>query len=226
MALFKDMLKAGESIIRDEIVLDYSFIPKLIPFREQQQKYIAGCIKPLFQKRNGKNLFIFGPPGIGKTAAAKHVLRELEEGLDVPKAMPIDRKIEENIVKPHEVIKAEEEIERAIQGIKNYKEKKSIFRSIFRPKEKPKRAGIEELPLPPKFMPKTYEKRDEVDDILNKIHKARNALMEFDLDKAKSAYIEIMRSYNGLSVDKKKKVYQDIKDLYDERKNAEALNIR
>ena len=128
--------------------------------------------------------------------------------------------------KPEEIKKAEEEIQRAIEGIKNYKEKKSIFRSIFRPKEKPKRAGIEELPLPPKFMPKTYEKRDEVDDILNLIHEARNVLMEFDLDKAKSAYIEIMRSYNGLSVDEKKKVYQDIKDLYDERKNAEALNIR
>jgi len=79
MALFKDMLKAGESIIRDEIALDYSFIPKLIPFREQQQKYIAGCIKPLFQKRNGKNMLVYGKPGVGKTVACRHIFREIEE---------------------------------------------------------------------------------------------------------------------------------------------------
>jgi cell division control protein 6 len=40
---------------------------------------MAGCIKPLLQDRNGRNLFIFGAPGIGKTAAAKWVFRDLEE---------------------------------------------------------------------------------------------------------------------------------------------------
>ena len=147
-------------------------------------------------------------------------LRELEEGLDVPKAMPIDRKIEENIVKPHEVIKAEEEIERAIQGIKNYKEKKSIFGGLFG--KRPKAA--EELPV--EFMPKTFEKIDKVEDIMNKVHAARSALMDFNLDRAKSIYIGIMGIYNSLSVQEKKKVYQEIKDLYDERKNAESLAIR
>ena len=43
---------------------------------------MASCIKPLFQKRNGRNLFIYGPPGIGKTLACKNVLKELEEQSD------------------------------------------------------------------------------------------------------------------------------------------------
>jgi len=59
--------------------LDYNFIPKLIPFRELQQRQIASCIKPLLNNMNGRNAFIFGPTGVGKTLACKHLLNELEE---------------------------------------------------------------------------------------------------------------------------------------------------
>jgi len=79
MALFKDMLGADESLFKNELALDYSFLPKLLPHRETQQKYVAACIKPLLMGKNGKNLFIFGAPGIGKTAALRAVLKELEE---------------------------------------------------------------------------------------------------------------------------------------------------
>ncbi len=80
--LFKDFLNNSESLFKNEIALDIEFIPKLIPFRESENKYIATCIKPLFQKRTGKNLIISGPPGIGKTLACKNVLKELEETTD------------------------------------------------------------------------------------------------------------------------------------------------
>lgn len=82
MALFKDMLGADESLFRNEIALDYSFMPKLAPYRESQQRQIASCIKPLFQKRNGKNLFIYGKPGIGKTLICRKVLDAIEEETD------------------------------------------------------------------------------------------------------------------------------------------------
>lgn len=82
MSLFKDMLKSDESLFRDEIALDYDYLPKLLPYRENEQFYLAKCIKPLLQKRNGKNLLIHGPPGIGKTAAARFVLRDLENETD------------------------------------------------------------------------------------------------------------------------------------------------
>ena len=77
--LFKDMLKDSESLFKNPIALDYDYQPKLIPYRDNEQHYIASCIKPLLQDRNGKNLFIFGKPGIGKTVATKHVLQDLEE---------------------------------------------------------------------------------------------------------------------------------------------------
>jgi cell division control protein 6 len=82
MSLFKDMLNSGESLFKNELALDFSFQPKLMKYREQQQRYIAECIKPLFQNRNGKNLLIHGIPGIGKTLACKQITKELEETTD------------------------------------------------------------------------------------------------------------------------------------------------
>ena len=77
--LFKDILGSSESLFKNDVALDYSFQPKLVPYREKEQRIIAECIKPLFQEKNGKNLFIFGQPGVGKTVALKKVLEELEE---------------------------------------------------------------------------------------------------------------------------------------------------
>ena len=79
MALFKDILHSDESLFKNEIALDYSFLPKILPHREEQQRYIASIIKPLLSSRNGKNLFVYGAPGIGKTAAIRFVINELEE---------------------------------------------------------------------------------------------------------------------------------------------------
>ncbi|MBN2368829.1 AAA family ATPase [Candidatus Woesearchaeota archaeon] len=82
MGIFDDMLKDSESLFMDPVVLDYDYLPKLIPYREKEQKHVAFCIKPLFASRNGKNILLHGPPGIGKTAAIRHILRELEENTD------------------------------------------------------------------------------------------------------------------------------------------------
>jgi len=83
MSLFdKDMLSSDETVIKNENALNFEFVPKMLPFREAQQKYIANCIKPLLQERNGKNLLVYGKPGIGKTAAIKWVFRDLEEETD------------------------------------------------------------------------------------------------------------------------------------------------
>ena len=79
MAMFKDILGADESLFKNELALDYSFLPKLLPHREAQQRHVANCIKPLLMSKNGKNLFIYGAPGIGKTAAIRNVLKELED---------------------------------------------------------------------------------------------------------------------------------------------------
>ncbi|MBS3126054.1 AAA family ATPase [Candidatus Woesearchaeota archaeon] len=84
MSIMKDMLGANESLFKNEIALDYSFIPKLIPFREKEQRHVAFCLKPLFQARTGKNVGIYGPPGVGKTVACRHLFNEIgEESEDI-----------------------------------------------------------------------------------------------------------------------------------------------
>ena len=47
--------------------------------------------------------------------------------------------------------------------------------------------------------------------------------MDFKFEEAKKIYIDIMGSYKELDPKQKAKVYQDIKDLYYERKSAEKF---
>ena len=82
MGLFDGVLKDGETLFKNEDALDYEYIPKELPFRENQQHALAACIKPLLQDRNGRNVFVYGAPGIGKTSATKWVLKNLEESTD------------------------------------------------------------------------------------------------------------------------------------------------
>jgi len=82
MSLFDDVLGSGESLFRNEDALEYEFLPKLLPYRENEQRELASLIAPLLEGRNGRNALVHGAPGIGKTAAARFVLRELEEEHD------------------------------------------------------------------------------------------------------------------------------------------------
>lgn len=82
MGLFDGMLKDSESLFINPDALDPDFVPKLIPHRENENQYIAECMKPLFSNRSGRNLFVVGKPGIGKTVAVKHIFKELEGKTD------------------------------------------------------------------------------------------------------------------------------------------------
>ncbi|MEK6967925.1 MAG: AAA family ATPase [Nanoarchaeota archaeon] len=90
MSVFKDMLGAGESLFLNAVALDFDYHPKILLYREAEQRAIAAAIKPLFADRTGRNLFVHGPPGIGKTIACKHVLDELEEQTDEIQALYVN----------------------------------------------------------------------------------------------------------------------------------------
>jgi len=76
-----------QSLFTNPAVLEQSFLPRLLPYREEQHKYLAECIKPLFNRRSGTNLLITGAPGIGKTACVRFILRKLME--ETENIMPI-----------------------------------------------------------------------------------------------------------------------------------------
>jgi len=82
MGVFDKILKDNESLFVNEVVLDYDYLPKNLPYRENEQHKVASCMKPLFQQRNGGNAIVYGVPGIGKTASVKKILEELEEQTD------------------------------------------------------------------------------------------------------------------------------------------------
>jgi archaeal cell division control protein 6 len=75
------------SIFINTEYLEQAYLPRLLPYREGQHKYLADCIKPLFERRNGTNLLISGSPGIGKTACIKFILRKLTE--ETENIMPV-----------------------------------------------------------------------------------------------------------------------------------------
>ncbi|MBS3110346.1 AAA family ATPase [Candidatus Woesearchaeota archaeon] len=82
MTVFKDMLGSGESLFRNDVALDFDYMPKAIKFRENEQRQIASCMKPLFSQRNARNAVVFGAPGVGKTLACNHLIEEIEEESD------------------------------------------------------------------------------------------------------------------------------------------------
>ncbi|MBI4440895.1 AAA family ATPase [Candidatus Woesearchaeota archaeon] len=79
MGVWDDVLRENESLFRDSVALSYDYIPKLVPFRELEQKRVAACIKPLFSRTSGRNILVYGLPGVGKTVAIRHVLEEIED---------------------------------------------------------------------------------------------------------------------------------------------------
>ena len=80
--LFKDILRSDETLFKNDIALDFDYQPKIVPYRENEQRAVANCIKPLFLEKNGRNVLIYGQPGVGKTVACRHVLNEIKDETD------------------------------------------------------------------------------------------------------------------------------------------------
>ncbi len=174
--------------------------------------------KPAFKKEKKS---IFGKIFMGKDEELEKELEELDKKSIEPLEIIKEPKIEElgeieETERPHDAEIAEEEIQKAIEGIKKKEKKPSILGRLFKKKE-----VKEQAMETPEVMPSFEEKADEAELIEEKIHKARLALMDFKFDMARKMYIEVMRMYNDMDSKKKSRVYRDIKDLYYERKAAE-----
>ena len=67
------------SVFKREEVLYPEYLPFNLPHREGQIKLISENLSLLLKNSKPMNIFIYGPPGVGKTAVAKFVLREFEK---------------------------------------------------------------------------------------------------------------------------------------------------
>lgn len=71
-----------KSVFLDERNLYPEFIPERLPYREKEINSLVYCFDPVLRGRKPMNVFLAGPTGVGKTACAKLVLRQLEESFD------------------------------------------------------------------------------------------------------------------------------------------------
>lgn len=65
-------------IFKNENILSSDYLPDILPHREEQVRFLANILQNAGDGRKPQNIFIFGPPGIGKTASARFVFREFE----------------------------------------------------------------------------------------------------------------------------------------------------
>lgn len=82
MSIFNDMLKSDQTLFRNHDALGFEFQPKVLKHRDKEQHHIVNCIRPLLHERDGRNVFFYGRPGIGKTLAVKHVLNAIDDPTD------------------------------------------------------------------------------------------------------------------------------------------------
>ena len=66
-------------VFKNEEVLSSEYVPELLPHRETQIKQVASNLEPAAYGKKITNTFVFGGPGIGKTATAKFIFRKFEE---------------------------------------------------------------------------------------------------------------------------------------------------
>ncbi len=73
------MVYSESKVFKDEDVLSPEYLPEILPYRETQVQEIARNLLPASRDRKVQNTFIFGAPGIGKTASVKFIFRKFEE---------------------------------------------------------------------------------------------------------------------------------------------------
>ena len=74
---FFDKFLTGPNIFKNRDVMRATYIPKVLPHREEQIKRIAEILATILKGGVPSNIFLYGKTGTGKTAVALYVLKHL-----------------------------------------------------------------------------------------------------------------------------------------------------
>jgi cell division control protein 6 len=81
------MAEGGDGVFTREAHLAPDFVPPSLPGREAHLRELASLLQPAARGQKPASAFLHGPPGTGKTATARYVLRQLEEASS--RALPV-----------------------------------------------------------------------------------------------------------------------------------------
>ena len=136
-----------------------------------------------------------------------------------------------------------QEIKKAIDSIKvPIKKKETISKPLTPIEEKPKASQRDTTaeftkkeeptsffkPLEQSQTPlrKISSDNNDIEYIKQRISDTREEIANLNTKRAKKIYLDILKTYNKLSHDNKRIVYNEIRSLYEERKNAERMTKR
>lgn len=74
-----DRLLEEKTVFKNKEILRPSYTPNELPHRKKQVNEIARILVPALRAETPSNILIYGKTGTGKTVAAKHIGRKLEE---------------------------------------------------------------------------------------------------------------------------------------------------
>lgn len=76
--------KRGRALFVDRKALSPDFVPKKLPFRDEQTKAVAQVLAPILHGSKPSNLLLYGKTGTGKTAVTNYVLSRLKAEANSP----------------------------------------------------------------------------------------------------------------------------------------------
>ncbi|MHA1798661.1 MAG: ORC1-type DNA replication protein [Candidatus Helarchaeota archaeon] len=77
--IFDKFVSNKNKIFLNRDVLRHTYVPDVLPHREEQSKRIAQILGPALRKETPSNIFCYGKTGTGKTIVVKYVLNYLKE---------------------------------------------------------------------------------------------------------------------------------------------------
>lgn len=80
-----DAAESGKSIIKNRDILHFTYIPKTIQHRNNEQEQVTQSLLPILKQSRPSNLLVYGKPGTGKTLVVRKIISKIQERVEKSK---------------------------------------------------------------------------------------------------------------------------------------------